>query len=159
MMKTICAATAMAALALSSGAAFAAEAPVYALLVTAGQPDPNHVVPAFNALTSSGVANLDIPVPLAILEHGQAYDVLVESQNGSYHGTCIDSFTLTQEKSGKAVTLLSGEIHKYSCEQGQYWGWYTVTKAIPNSPGPATLTGIIKYGTKSVSIHVPVYIN
>jgi hypothetical protein len=159
MVKKFCAAAAIAALALSSGVAFAGEARGYALMIIAGQPDPNGVIPALSKVPNAGISNLDIAVPVAILQHGQPYIIIMASQNGSYSGTCTDSFTLTQEKSGKAVTLLSGEIQKYSCGQGQYWDWYKESEAIPNSPGPATLTGIVKYGIKPVTISVPVYIN
>jgi len=158
MMKNFCRATAIAALALTGGVAFAGEAPGYALLVTAGLPDPNGILPNFNHVPDAGVGNLDIAIPVAILEHGQSYDILLESQNGSYHGTCIDSYKLVQEKAGKAVTLLSGTISKYSCAVGTQWGYYIGSKPIPDSPGAATLIGTVKYGTKSVSVSVPVYI-
>jgi hypothetical protein len=56
------------------------------------------------------------------------------------------------------VTLLAGEIQKYTCNAGQYWGWAVGSKAVPDSPGPATLIGTVKYGTKTVTVRVPVYI-
>ena len=41
-------------------------------------------------------------------------------------------------------------IRTYACTPGTAWEWTTVGKVIPNSPGPATLTGTVTYGKLSV---------
>jgi len=126
--------------------------------VTAGAGDPNGKVPAINAVPGAGVANADLSFPLAILTHGTAYDIQMTSQNTTFGGTCRDSYRLTQVQSGKTVTLLSGETAPYSCAAGTVWAWYLGSKAVPDSPGSATLTGTVTAGKNKVSMKVPVEI-
>ena len=51
----------------------------------------------------------------------------------------------------KTVTLDSGTITTFNTAPGNIWVWLTTGKAIPNSPGLATLTGSLKYGTTTTS--------
>jgi hypothetical protein len=119
--------------------------------ITAGTPDPNGKVPSLNAVPGAGVNTLSVAIPVAVLHHGSVYTYLVSSQNTTYTGTCKDSFTLTQGTGASKVTLDSGVIKaSYSCGAGTTWVWAINGKVIPNSPGLATLTGIVTYGTSKV---------
>jgi hypothetical protein len=119
--------------------------------ITAGAPDPNGKVPAINAVTGSGVTNLDIASPLAILVHGNSYVYTISLQDVDFTGTCQASFTLTQVQYGKNVTLDSGKVSAFACGPGGWWAWAFNGKTIPNYPGPATLTGTVTYGSQKAS--------
>ena len=132
---------------------------VMTTFVTAGAIDPNGKVPAVNAVPGSGVPNLDIAAPLAILQHGSAYVYLLASQNTTFSGTCKDTYELTQIQGGKKVVLDSGVMKSaYTCDAGQFWSWAIVGKAVPDAPGLATLTGTVTYGTKKISTKLAVLI-
>jgi hypothetical protein len=146
-------------LASNAGTAFAAgSAGVILTSVTAGAGDPNGKVPAINAVPGAGVANADLSFPLAILTHGSAYYIQMTSQNTTFNGTCENSYKLTQVQSGKTVTLLSGKTSPYSCAPGTVWAWYLGSKAVPDAPGEATLTGTVSAGKNKVSLKIPVEI-
>jgi hypothetical protein len=114
--------------------------------ITAGTIDPNGKVPGLNLVSGSGVTNLDLPFPLTLLAHGSSYVYTIALQDVNFTGTCQASFTLTQVQFGTTVTLDSGTDSKFSCSPGTIWFWDFGGKVIPNSPGPATLTGIVTYG-------------
>jgi hypothetical protein len=120
---------------------------VLAAFIAAGPVDPNGKVPAINAVAGAGVSNRSEAFPVAVLQHGSAYTFLLASQNTTYAGTCKDSFTLTQGSGASKVTLAHGVIKgSYSCAAGTTWAWDINSAAIPDSPGLATLTGIVTYG-------------
>jgi hypothetical protein len=119
--------------------------------IVAGAPDPNGKVPAINAVTGSGVTNLDIASPLATLVHGNSYMYTISLQDVNFNGNCQVSFTLTQVQYGKTVTLDSGKNAAYACGSGSWWAWAFSGKTIPNYPGPATLTGTVTYGTQKAT--------
>lgn len=126
--------------------------------VTIAAFDPNGKVPAINAVPGAGVTNADLSFPLAILTHGSGYFVQMTSQNTTFNGTCKNSYKLTQVQSGQSVTLLSGSTSSYSCAAGSIWAWYLASKAVPNAPGAATLTGTISAGGSKVSVKIPIVI-
>jgi hypothetical protein len=138
--------------------AVAASAGVVVTSVTAGAGDPNGKVPAINAVPGAGVNNADLSFPLAVLTHGAAYYVQITSQNTTGSGTCKDSFKLTQVQSGQTVTLLSGAGPSYACAPGNIFAYYIGSKAVPNSPGPATLTGTVAVGKSKASFKASVII-
>jgi len=139
-----------------TGSAVTATTPIWIQFVTATQVDPNGVVPAFNKVAGAGVTNLDLGQPASILNHGTAYVYVLSLQDLNFTGTCQASFKLTQKQGTTVVTLDSGTNATFSCApsgaNGGEWAWATNGKAIPNSPGLATLTGTVKYGTKTVSL-------
>jgi hypothetical protein len=124
---------------------------VMPLFISAGAPDPNGKVPAVNAVTGSGVNNLDISAPLATLVNGGSYVYTIALQDVNFTGTCQASFTLTQVQYNKTVTLDSGKVSTFACGPGNWWGWAFSGKTIPNSPGPATLTGTVTYGSQKAT--------
>jgi hypothetical protein len=130
----------------------------YVSTVMAGFVDPNGKVPTFNTYPGAGVPTLSESVPTALLLHGAPYVYLVVSQNLTYTGTCVASYSLSQIIGGVKTTLQKGKIKTFACSAGDIWGWDIVGAAIPNSPGPATLTGSVKFGTKTISLKVPVVI-
>jgi hypothetical protein len=55
--------------------------------------------------------------------------------------------------------LDSGVLNKkWDCSTGDLWGWTIYSHTIPNSPGQATLTGTVSYGTQKATMSVPVVI-
>jgi hypothetical protein len=119
--------------------------------ITAGQIDPDGKVPGVNLVPGSGVNNLDLPFPLTALAHGSSYVYTIALQDVNFTGTCQASFTLTQVQFGTTVTLDSGTDPKFSCSPGTIWFWDFGGKVIPNSPGPATLTGSVTYGSRKAT--------
>jgi len=133
----------------------AAEPPgVIANFITAGTPDPRGKVPVLDGIHGAGVDNIAMASPLGILQHGQVYLLLLTSQNNTFRGNCADSYTLKQG----ASVLASGKIHSYACQPGTYWQWAAQTRAIPNKPGLATLTGTVTYGGKTATTTTTVLI-
>ena len=139
-----------------TGSAVTTTTPIWIQFVTATQVDPNGVLPAFNKAAGAGVTNLDLGQPASILNHGTAYVYVLSAQDLNFTGTCQASFKLTQKQGTATVTLDSGTDPTFSCNpsgaNGGEWAWAIFGKAIPNSPGLATLTGTVKYGTKTVSM-------
>jgi hypothetical protein len=120
--------------------------------ITAGLPDPAGKVPTINGVPGSQVTNLDVSFPLALLAHGNRYVYSLTVQDNNYTGSCTALYSLTQVQNGKKVTLDSGKIKTFNTAPGNIWLWVMLGKAIPNSPGLATLTGIFKCGTNVNSI-------
>jgi hypothetical protein len=120
---------------------------VMANFIAVGLVDPQGRVPAINAVPGAGVQNLAVALPTSVLQHGTSYEYVLSSQNVTFKGTCIDSYTLSRGK----VILDHKVIRTYACAPGNEWEWAAVGKAIPNSPGPATLTGTVTYGKLSVT--------
>lgn len=127
---------------------------VIANFITAGTPDPKGRVPALDAVAGAGVQNITMASPLAILQHGRVYTLILTSQNNTFRGVCADSYTL---KRGTAI-LASGKIHNYDCQPGTYWQWAVNSRVIPNRPGLATLTGTVTYGGKTATTTATVLI-
>jgi len=119
--------------------------------ISAGAPDPNGKVPLFNGVAGAGVTNWDVSVPLTILTHGSSYVYNMTLQDVNFNGTCQASFTLTQVQFNKTVTLDSAKDNAFACNPGGVWAWVFGGKAIPNFPGPATLTGTVTYGNQKAS--------
>jgi hypothetical protein len=124
--------------------------------ITAGPIDPNGKVPATNAVPGAGVANLDLSFPQTILTQGTSYWYLVALNDYNFTGTCVISFKLTQVQGGTTVTLDSGTIKSFSCSTNTVWAWTKLGKPIPHSPGIATLTGSVKYGTATATVKTTV---
>lgn len=115
--------------------------------ISAGNVDPNGKVPTVNGVPGSGTENLDIAFPVQMLTHGTRYVYSVVVQDYNYTGNCKVSFKLTQIQNGKKVTLDSGTITTFKTAPGNVWLWVILGNAIPDSPGAATLTGILNYGS------------
>jgi hypothetical protein len=120
--------------------------------VTAGLIDPAGKVPTINGVPGSKVTNLDVSFPLALLVHGTRYVYSITVQDNSYTGSCTVSYSLTQVQNRKKVTLDSAKITTFKTSPGNIWLWVATGKAIPDSPGLATLTGSFKCGTTTNSI-------
>lgn len=160
-MKTIPMYAAIATLTLISIAASAQAAPaatpvVLPTLVLATPPDPNGKVPVINGVPGAGVTNLDVGFPTSLLKHGNFYVYLVGFSDTTFSGNCAVSFKLTQIQAGKTVTLDSNS-RIVAITPGD-WAWALAGKAIPTSPGAATLTGTTKCGTATGSIHSTVFL-
>lgn len=124
--------------------------------ITAGPIDPNGKVPAINAVPGAGVLNLGLSFPQTFLTHGTTYWYLVALSDYNFTGTCVVSFKLTQVQGATTVTLDSGTIKSFSCSKNTNWAWTVLGKPIPNSPGLATLTGSVKYGSATSTVKTTV---
>ena len=120
--------------------------------ITAGSPDPAGIVPTVNGVPNAQVSNADVAFPLAILVHGNAYVYSTTAQDNSYTGSCTVSYALTQVQGTTKVTLDSKKITTFTTAPGNIWLWAALGKAIPNSPGLATLSANYKCGTTTYAI-------
>jgi len=130
----------------------------YVTLVAASPVDPNNKVPVINGVPGAGISNYDMGFPLTLIPHGQPVVISVLSQNGTFSGTCVTSFSITQKQDGKKKTLLKAKIKTFSCNAGDVWAWVYQTPDVPDDVGAATLTGTVTYGTTKVNLSVPIYI-
>jgi len=142
--------------ALAAPAALAANPPGYVAFVVAGALDP--ALPAFNAVAGARVNNVAIANPTNVLVAGQTYLYSVWSHDEAVTGTCKTSYALTQTIGGVKTVLDSRLIKSYNCVPNTDWLWVTGGKVIPNSPGPAVLSGTVKFGSTTVKFNVPVLI-
>lgn len=127
--------------------------------VTAGFPDPNGVVPNFNAASGAGIPTWDSAVPHSILRIGSTYVYAMTMQNTTFDGKCTASYALTQVQGGTNITLDSAIYQsKFACAPSNVFGWFLSGKPIPNAPGLATLTAIVHYGKKTTKLSVPMLI-
>jgi hypothetical protein len=116
--------------------------------VTAGTVDPNGKVPAFNGVPGSGVTNLDVSVPLTVLTHGTSYEITVALQDYNVTGDYEVDYYIKQTVGGVTSTILEQKIVSgQTADPGQFFAWAIVGKAIPDSPGVATLVGRVRWGT------------
>lgn len=127
-------------------------------MVTAGEVDPNGVIPTFNGVPGAGVNNWDIALPTSILNVGKNYELEAQVIDNNYTGPCKGYIELTQEQSGKKVVLAKFVFFsKGDCSPGiGYGGDDEVT--IPDSPGPATLSATMTFGTEKNVMSVPMII-
>jgi hypothetical protein len=132
---------------------------VIPVFISAGAVDPNGTVPAIDGVPGSGVTNYDIAQSLAVLTQGTAYVFSIALQDVNFTGTCQVSYTLTQIQLDKTVTLDSGKNSSFACSPGQLWLFAFDGKAIPDFPGPATLTGTVTYGATKANVVTTVVIN
>jgi hypothetical protein len=147
--------------ALALAASAPASAQIYVTSIIASNPDPNGKVPAFNAVPGAGLSTWSDGLAQAVLQHGQAYEYCVSLNTAtadgkasvSYKiargGTVIQSYTIIKSSN---FTLSNNDVF-YLCS-----GYQT----LPDSPGAATLTGIVSYkasgSTKTVEskLSVPI---
>lgn len=158
-MKPIALFAAVVVLAFSSLSAAAQAAPaatpvIVPTVITPTYIDPNGKVPVLNGVPGAGVINLDLGFPVGVLVHGNSYIYVLALTDVSFTGTCTLSYKLTQVQGGVPVTLDSNSMNR--SQSPGVWAWVFPGKAIPNSPGIATLTGTVKCGTASASIHTNV---
>jgi hypothetical protein len=127
-------------------------------MVTAGAVDPNGIIPALNGVQGAGVYNWDIALPVTVLNGGQNYVLEAMVNDNNYTGPCEGYLELTQVQSGKRVVLAKFVFwSKEDCTAGfGYGGENEFT--IPTSPGPAMLSGVIKYGASKNVMNVPMVI-
>jgi hypothetical protein len=159
MLATLLLAGAAFALHNPAGAATSADAGtgMVVTMVTAGEVDPNGVLPAFNGVPGAGVNNWDIAFPTGVLKVGKSYDIEALINDNNYSGSCKGNLELTQDQAGKRGVLAKFSVVNGTCSPGIIYG-HDEAITIPNSPGPATLSGTIKYGTNKHVLSVPMVI-
>ena len=127
-------------------------------MVTAGEVDPKGIIPTFNGVPGTLVNNWDIAIPTTVLSAGDSYELETLVTDNNYSGPCKGYIELTQRQSGKKVFLAKFVFAaKGDCSPGiGYGGDDEVT--IPNSPGPATLSATMEYGSGKNVMSVPMVI-
>lgn len=116
--------------------------------VTVGAIDPNDKVPVLNGVPGSGVTNMDVSIPLSILTHGNSYCFTVSLQDYNVTGDYEVDYYIRQEVGGVTSTIVRQTIATgKTTVPGDVWVWDIYSKAIPNSPGIATLYGRVRWGT------------
>jgi hypothetical protein len=144
---------------ISTGPVSAGNGPAMVVtMVTAGEVDPNGVIPTFDGVPGAGVINWDIAYPATVLYVGMNYELEALVNDNTYSGPCKGYIELTQEQSGKKVVLTKFVFYsRDDCGSGiGYGGTSEVT--IPNSPGPATLSATMQYGGQKSVMSVPMVI-
>jgi hypothetical protein len=127
--------------------------------ITAGAPDPAGKIPNLDAVPGAEVGNFDIAQPETVLVHGRRYVYSVALESATYTGKYSVEYKLTRVVKGKTEVLSSGTIASdKSTSPLDYWVWVILAKEIPDSPGMASLEGVITYGTHTVTTSVPVLI-
>ncbi len=136
-----------------------AAVPGYVTAVVAGLPDPNGKVPAINAVPGAGVNTLSVAVPVAHLLQGQTFTYVVASQNSDFAGTCTTSYAITRPSAGANQRMLdTAKITSFPCKANLAYSWSITSHPVPSSPGPAMLTGIVRFGGTTERLSVPVVI-
>ncbi|HEY1614667.1 MAG TPA: hypothetical protein VGF97_13350 [Rhizomicrobium sp.] len=126
--------------------------------LTAGEADPDGVVPTVNGVPGAGVNNWDISIPVAVVEVGGQYVYALTVHDIDYTGSCSAMFKLTQMQSGKRVTLDSGELLGGTCQGDLVYLTSAAGRPVPNAPGAATLSATVHFGSNKTSLKVPLTI-
>lgn len=131
---------------------------IFITTLSLGPADPNGKVPTVNGVPDAGVNNWDIPMPSAVLTHGQDYYLTYAIDDAAYTGNCLFTVELTQVQSGHKVVLGSDVFSlPGGCVPGQVLV-ATDFHAMPDSPGPVTLSMKVKYDGGKASIKLPMVI-
>jgi len=115
--------------------------------VTVGVIDPNGKVPTVNAVAGAAVPNIDVSFPTSILTHGNSYCFTVSLQDVNVTGAYEVDYYIKRTTGGKTKTLLEQTLVSGNTAPGDVWVWDAYSKAIPDSPGTATLVGRVRWGT------------
>jgi hypothetical protein len=132
----------VAALALAAALPAPAHAQLYATGISASFPDPNGKVPAFNAVPGAGIQTWSIGYAQAVLVHGHAYNYCVSLGSGTATGKANIAYKITR---GKTVIQTHSILKQLTIGSNGIWYECSGYTVVPNSPGPATLTGTTAY--------------
>ncbi len=124
---------------------------VYMTSVTLGAVDPNGVVPTVNGVPNAGTANWDIALPSAVLQQGNSYKLTLSFEDAGYTGSCDVDVRMTQKQDGKTVLLRDVIGYSGQCVPDIYMV-STDFGAMPNAPGPVTLSATLHYGRAKSAI-------
>jgi len=117
-----------------------------------GEIDPNGKVPTANGVPGAGVLNWDIATPTALLNVGGKYKLAMTFHDLAYTGSCGVVAKFTQSH----VVLKKITIFGQNCAAGTVYVASADTGAMPNAPGPLTLSVNVVYGSqKSNVLKVP----
>ncbi len=125
-------------------AALPVQAQVYATSVVAAIPDPGGKVPAFNAVPGAGETTWSNGLAQGVLVHGQSYNYCVSIGSGTAKGSATVSFKISRGKSViQSDTIIKSS--KFTVGGDSVWYYCSGYMVLPDSPGPATLTGQVEY--------------
>jgi len=150
---------AAASLCVLAGTAFAALPPGAITYAVIGYADPAGKVPALNAVPGTSDSNVDLPIPLRIIPHGNNYAVAIGSQNFNFTGACDTSYEIVAKVKGVTTVLASAKVKPYKCSKDNVWAWFWITPAIPDDKGGASLIATQTYGTTTVKTVIPLIID
>lgn len=116
--------------------------------ITVGAIDPAGKVPVLDGVPGSGVSNMAVSFPLAVLTHGNSYCFTVSLQDYNVTGDYEVDYYIKQDVGGVTKTILKQTIVTgKTAAPGTLWVWDAYSEAIPDSPGIATLYGRVRWGT------------
>jgi hypothetical protein len=157
-MRIFAAAIASVATLSAAPGAIAATQPGYLNMVIASPPDPNAKVPVFDAIPGADVGTLAVAFPQAVLQHGNVYIYWISFHDLTFNGTCTMSYDITQKIGTTTKKLQGGTILKFACSSPGIFGAGIAGKPLVNSPGLATLTGTVAFGSTKEKLSTTILI-
>jgi hypothetical protein len=116
--------------------------------ITAGVIDPAGKVPVLNGIAGSEVPNSAVSIPLTVLTHGTSYCYTISLEDNNVTGDYELDYYIRQVVGGVTKTLVDQKIVTgKTTAPGDVWVWSIYGKALPDSPGIATLYGRVRWGT------------
>jgi hypothetical protein len=116
--------------------------------ILAGTIDKNGKVPALNAVAGSAVSNVSVAIPLTVLTHGVSYCYTIALQDYNVTGDYEVEYFILQTVGATTKVVQSQLYFKgKTTSPGEVWVWDLYGKALADSPGPATLVGLVRWGT------------
>ena len=119
-------------------------AQVFVTSVTAAIPDANGKVPGFNKVPGSAIQNWANGVAQVVLTHGQSYNYCVSAGAAKANGTVGVTYTIARN----STVIQAGTIVPPGGEPVSPGSIFYVCSgytALPDSPGRATLSGVVTY--------------
>jgi len=159
MLASLVAAAAISVITVHSGAPPAVPGKGPAIIPTTvafGPIDPNGVIPLPDGVPGAGVDNWDIAWPLGALARGTNYAETYSFEDVRYTGDCEFAVSIVPKAKGKP--LPAPPERAISCAPGDIFLVSTQTGTIGIARGPAVGTLTVYYGTKQVSLKVPLVI-
>ena len=116
--------------------------------ITAGVIDPANKVPVLNGIAGSEVPNSAVSIPLTVLTHGTSYCYTISLEDYNVTGDYELDYYIKQVVGGVTKTIVDQKIVTgKTTAPGDTWVWSIYGKALPDSPGIATLVGRVRWGT------------
>jgi hypothetical protein len=116
--------------------------------ITAGAIDPASKVPVLDGIAGSEVTNSAVSIPLTVLTHGTSYCYTISLEDNNVTGDYELDYYIKQVVGGVTKTIDAQKIVTgKTTAPGDVWVWSIYGKALPDSPGIATLYGRVRWGT------------
>lgn len=112
-------------------------------------------LPCFNCVTNQTSINVGLPMPMAVLTHGNAVTITVTFENTTYTGPCSVTYLFKQ-----GTTVLQRGVYNYpsGCNTTSTYNAAYFNTTVPSGSGATVLQGIVKAGSISSSVTLNVTI-